>query len=269
MKKLILLGAFACFFTSIQAQTKTLGPFLVKKIDVVAGNEQDRLNDMGADYFMNQIKNPNFTLRNVEMSDQDIVSGVCENPHWRFGVTLVAPGLKALEWRNAIVWMPNRIDAVTYRTGDDDYWNNYQDSEYVNFSQTQSEIALESALSLNLIHLGPFNLYGGVGSNAGFSYDNTIYVSGSNVVREDINAGNASDVFNDSGAEGFYNESYETKTNFNHRVFVQGGASVVLFRRVELGLELRRGVGYRVVGSAPTAFTNLMSAGFSARLLLK
>ncbi len=272
MKKLILLIAFGCFLSTLQAQSKTLGPFLVKKIDVVAGTERDMLNDMGADYFMNQIDDPNFSLANRELDDQDIISGVCENPHWRFGMTLVAPGKKGLEWRNAIVWMPNRIDAVTYRatesTTSGDFWGN-NGGDYINFSQTQSEIALESGLSLNLIHIGPFNLYGGFGSNAGFTYDNSIYVHGSNQVREDIDAGNARDIFEGSVSDGHFSERYETKTNFNHRVFLQGGASVVLFRRVELGMELRRGVGYRVVGGAPTAFTNLMSAGFSARLLLK
>lgn len=272
MKKLILFVAFGCFFTTLQAQSKTLGPFLIKKIDVVAGNEQDMLNDMGADYFMNQIEDPNFSLSGMNLEDRDIISGVCENPHWRFGLTLAVPGKSGLEWRNAVVWMPNRIDAVTYRTEDysnnGDYWS-YADGDYVNFSQTQSEIALESALTLNLIHIGPFNLYGGVGSNAGFTYDNRLYVHGSQEVREDIDAGNARDLFDTSASDGYFNESYETKTNFNHRVFLQGGASVVLFRRVELGMELRRGVGYRVVEGAPTAFTNLMSAGFSARLLLK
>lgn len=285
MKKLLLLAILFSLSLNLSAQEgKHIGPFKIKKIDVMVGIDSDRINNFDQSYFMNQINNSDFPFEQFNFDNVEHVTAICENPHFRFGLTLDIPNLDRLEWRNAINWMPNRIDQINYfedyTVEHEDQFGNFVDYTHKSMSitQTQSEIALESSMLYTLVDNRVFKVYTGIGSNAGVTYNDHISVYGTGAAEmDDIvidwNQNFSSelvqrpDIENSRTFYNYYNNN--SGSQFNHRLFGQVGGSIIILKRVELGVDFRRGIGYRVIKDAPVTFTNLVSTGLSLRYILK
>ncbi len=265
MKKyLIILSAL--FITSgLFAQSDWyIGKFKVKKIGVSMGADTDMVSNLDGAYFIDQLRDDQIVgINDLDFDNYGFSGGVCENPHWRGSITLGIPGADALEWTNSLVIMPDRLDGVSYNT-----INDAGEWEYLNLTQTQDEVALETSL-LARLDLGPIKLYGGAGTNLGVTFNNMVRVSGTHNDVFDQNAGEFVDIPTRPGNNTWFYDQYDTRKNFNQRVFLQGGGSLVFFKRVELGIEMRYGVGYRAAIGAELRKTNLISAGFTAKWLLK
>lgn len=281
MKKIFLLLSFTFLFISLSAQNgKYLGPFKIKKVDLMLGKDSDRIDNFDPSYFTDQLEsNDEFAIDQVNFQNQDLITATCENPHFRFGLTLEIPNMERLEWRNAINWMPNRIDEITYYEDNSDAYfeefGNLDDyrSTYLFLNHSQSEIALESAVLYKIVDKNKFKVYGGAGSNAGIAYNNNISVYGSNIGQiEGVDLRNEEELNSDPLDHDFYfysNNDQASPNQFNHRLFAQAGASVILWKRLELGVDFRRGIGYRTAQNLPAQFTKLISTGLSARFILK
>jgi hypothetical protein len=124
-------------------------------------------------------------------------------------------------------------------------------------SATNRETALEAVVLRRFEAGKSFRFYTGIGLNGGFSYNGEVRVKGyllDDAVTDVPSQGNEVDLV------------YQQKPSFNQRLFVQAGASVRFFKRMEFGLESRRGIGSRATLDGPFHLTILKSSvGMSLR----
>ena len=244
--------------------------FRISKIDFSLGYETDYVNDMDYQFFVNQMpEGQQARVQDLNFNPGSFYSGICENPSINVGLTLEHSKLKNIEWRNAIAYKPNRVDALTY------YNDSGYGGDYINISATHAEFTLESALIGRLSIFNRLNLYAGVGTNLGVTSPNeTCVFTTLDLTTADISYANAGDLSNQvpdgiwGSGEG-YHDCFSTGMQLNQRVFLQGGVGIVLFQRVEFGLDLKYGVGYRADIGNSIDRTNIVSTNVSVRYLLK
>ena len=259
MKKITLLFALCCIVSFAQAQS-SLGKLFVKKIGISAGFDQDRINNMDMDYMLgtaNGAENSRFL--NSGITGEELYGGVCENPYLRAYVTLGAPALKNTTLDLAVVGVFNRYDGLYYSS--DNYYDD--DYKYVSLNSFSNEVMIEGVVQQALPILSWFKLYGGIGTNLGFTFGNSLSVNGhvSESSVEDNLERNNNDIFSGSYDSDFSYENYDAKNAFSQRIFAEVGTGLTLFQRFETGLFLRRGVGYRNYVGYGMRGVNLFSAG--------
>lgn len=265
MKNLFLFSLLLLFSTPVFSQN-FLG-MKVLKYGLTASNDQDRVSNLDAQYFMNLSKTPLETnLRDQDFSPKNLQSMTCENPALKASVTVLPfQKLQNIQLELGVNAMFNRIDATRYTFnyyGYEAFGNSY------NFDSFSHEVALDAALLYNK-KFGFLNFYGGVGANVGVTFAGSMYMSGT-IYNEVENPGTASD----DPSEGTFTSQnfseYKSIKNVLHqRAFVQGGMSFIMFKRMELGIEARTGVGYRVNEGNPARATHLISGGLVAKWNLK
>lgn len=247
MKQTLIVFLSFISISLISQSTEIKTGFSLKKFTIHAAAEQDMIYGLDYQYFTSQIpSSEDFPLSGVAFDKSDLTSGICENPSLGLELALTHSSFKNIEWRNSINFVKDRIDAIQYNN------NNYWDDDYssVSFTNYHDEISIESALMYDL-KLGPLHLYAGAGTNMGITFNNRMTV-GSEIIRlpQDMPNGDALPTGNESFDEFGLNQiSYSLSPIFTQRIFMQGGAAVVLFKKVELGVEFKRGIGYRTVGS--------------------
>lgn len=233
----------------------------VKKFGISATNDQDRVNDLGASYFQGLSKSEfSSEVMQNEFNPQDITSMICENPSLRAEITVLpfrAMPNVLLNMGTSIMF--NRVENTTYSRNS---------LEHFNFSSFSNEAALDGSLVYNQ-KLWFLNLYGGVGTNLGYTFNGFLHIYG-NYYDETAIVNTGTDGGETSvGKYVSFNESHLMKNSLHQRVFLQGGVAVLFFKRLEIGFEGRRGVGYRFNTGNPLKFTNLVSTGLSVKWNLK
>lgn len=261
-----------CFaISSMTAQSNWhIGKFKVKKIDFSLGYETDYINSMDYGFFVHQMDYlQQAKLAELNFENSDFYSGVCENPSINVGLTLVHPALPSLEWRNAFAVKPNRVDAISYYNRSD------YDGAYINLTGSHAEFTLESAAIFKLSILKLLNLYGGVGTNLGITNNNTTCVFTSfDLTADDISFRNTNEVIDNVPAGTYgsgdgYSDCFQTGSQLNQRAFLQVGAGLVFFKRVEIGLDIKYGVGYRADFGHSIDGTQLVATNLNLRYILK
>lgn len=274
-----LCTSLLCLFFSIHVfcQGHLISPkWKIKSFGISLGYDQDMLTGMDYTYFLSTIQEETrFKYSNLNLNREYVGSMICENPHLRLNLSLLPPGLKNTELNLALVGIAGRIDYVEYVSPNE---ANLEDPEfqYLSFDLTSDEIDLEASF-LKRIPIGrAFNLYGGLGTNLGFTTRNHLYVNGQNILIEEDKVMGFSDIpeLRDDSEEtsfepSYFSEYYHSKTAFSQRLFAQIGFSFAIVNRFEFGLEYRRGIGYRHVGGASTNTTHLQSVGLSTRWILR
>lgn len=258
-------------FVSTQAQSNWhIGQFKVKKVDFSLGYETDYINDMDYSFFVGHMdETQQARLSELNFENSDFYAGICENPSINLGLTLVHPALPRLEWRNALAIKPNRVDGISY------YNNSDYDGAYITMNGRHAEFTLESAGLFKASILGILNLYGGAGTNIGLTTNNeTCVFTSFDLTANDISFRNTNEINNNvpSGQYGSgdgYHDCFNTGSQINQRVFLQVGAGLVFFKRVELGMDIKYGVGYRADFGHSMDGTQLVAVNLSARYILK
>jgi len=269
----ILLLVMLLFFSSnvlIGQSSWYIGKFKVKKIDFSLGYETDYVNGMDYNFFVAQMPEAQQAeLSQLNFQDGEFYSGICENPSISLGLTLVHPSLPKLEWRNSLSYKPNRVDAVSYYNVSD------YSGEYININGTHTEYAIESAAIFKLPVVRSFNLYGGAGINTGITSNNTTCVFTSHDLSvEDISFRNVNEV-NDQAMVGQFDDGqgyadcFDTGSQINQRVFLQVGTGFIMFHRLEFGIDLKYGIGYRADFGQTSDRTNLVATNLNLRYILK
>ncbi len=266
MKKLLLV-VFVLALSLPSFSQDVVGRWKVKRIGVTLGQDQDMINDLSHTYLMNTVRGfPNAQYENIPFAKSDLYSMTCENPNLRVELALLPPRMRNTELRVALSGMFNRIDAVNYQA-----YNPDGGSSTLNFRSHTNEIAAEAVLLKRASLWNTFNFYGGVGTNLGTSFAGNVRVSGSNLVmNEEGDFGASDDAYTNNGYQNYtsFYDYYEVKNGLHQRAFLQGGFSIVFLRRLEIGLEARYGIGYRLIGGQAVG-TNLVAAGFTAKWILK
>jgi len=265
MKKFFFLALAVTICTTTQAQN-FLG-MKIKKYGISASNDQDRVTGLDAQYF-NNLSKTEFSPAFMEgdFPKEAISSMTCENPTFRAEVT-VMPSLKStnLQLNLGTSLMLNRVDATEYS-----FWGSGYDSNVNNieFNSYSNEAALDASLVYHqkLLFL---HFYGGLGTNLGYTFAGNMQVTGT-YANEDEVVYDGSDGGSYSTTEYVsFSENHQMKNSLHQRAFLQGGVSVIFFKRLEFGLEARRGIGYRYNAGNPAKFTNLIAGGLNLRWNLK
>lgn len=273
MKKVILLSLAFVFTCQLFGQKLTISnKWKVKKWGVALGNDLDMLRGIDYTYFLNSADGNTDRYQGMEFSPQDLYSAICENPNLRVELTLLPPGMKNTELNIGIAAMINRVDGAHYRTND---WGNTP-KQYLAFNSYTNELALEGTLRKRWNVLRVLNLYGGVGTNLGMSVGGQVRVSGSNVPVDD-NGNVIRGIGTDGGStsEGattmmeYFDDTFDMKNALHQRVFLHGGLGIICFRRIEIALEGRYGIGYRYFGGDAINTTQLNSLGLTARYIMR
>lgn len=266
MYKYITFSLLLLLSGSLSAQS-FFGGLKLKKVAVSFGTDQDRLQNLNHEYLLNTLReDTEVNFSDIPFESEDLYSMTCENPNIRAEFAMHHPALRNTEIRFAGSAMIGRIDAVKYKTG------NYGDDNYqtLSFQSWTNEVAAEASFVKNG-NLGPLNFYGGAGTNLGYSFGGNVNVEG-DYICVDSN-GNVTDR-RDIQEEGTvvhknYSENIDAKNGLHQRAFLMAGAGITFFKRVELGLEGRRGVGYRAIAGAGVQGTQLHSFGLTAKWVLK
>ncbi len=268
MKNYIAL-LFSLFLVGQLSAQKSfnIGAFKVKKIDFSLGYETDMVNGLNYQYFVDQMPLAQQGLfKSSDFNPQSLYGGICENPSISLGLTFQHAKLPNFEWRNSLAFKADRVDAVSY------YSNDYFGGDFVNFNSRHNEFTAESALLYKLPVTRFLNIYGGVGTNLGFTPKNETCVFSSidfNVV-DDLNYGNIGEV-NQQASNGEYGEfhaCYQTGAQMNQRAFLQGGIGLKFFNKIELGIDLKYGYGYRTDFQNDAIGTNIIATNLSMRYIL-
>ena len=270
MKNYLFLFIAMAIATTASAQN-FLG-MKIKKYGIATTIDQDRVNGLDAEYFSN-LSRDGFqnNLTDQEFSERSIISMTCENPAVRFDITVLPFRAKPnLQLNLGTSIMFNRVDNTNYDWSPafNNFGNTDSNFSRMSFSSYSHEAALEGSL-LYHAKLAFLHFYGGAGTNLGYTFAGNMYVDGSY---------NNDESFEATGVDGGslenndiveFREYHDMKNSLHQRVFLHGGVSVIFLKRLELGVEARRGVGYRYNTGNPLKFTNLVSGGLSLRWNLK
>ena len=265
MKKYLLFIVAISFCQTILAQG--IAGMKIKKFGIVSTFDQDMISGINADYFMSISKDGiNEDLDGVEFLDQDISSMFCENPALRAELTLQPfRKLPNIELNTGASVMFNRNDGSYYNYRFSQFGGNTQNYNSINFSSHSHEVAIDASMVYHH-KFGFLHFYGGVGGNIGMTFLGDMFVNGEYTVPIiDENAAQDEAVMTETR---YFYESHSMKNMLHNRLFVQGAATIILFKRLEVGLEGRLGKGFRLA-SGMAKPTTLNSYGFITRWNLK
>lgn len=241
----------------------------VKKWGISMGMEQDMLDNISHEYLLSTAKGaPDISA----FSDTPLTfyTGTCENPHLRLDLVLAPSFMRNAELHLSALGIFNRVDGATYYQ-----YNENGSSDYLSFYGYGHELGIETAL-VKTAKLGPLRFYGGAGGNLGYSFANNVNVHGSTTATvEDISirsSGFGTAMENLDAwiqQESITDEYYKGKDGFHQRVFLKAGLGISFFKRVELGFDIRKGLGLREYVGAGLKGTNYTSVAFTMKYLLK
>ncbi len=264
MKKILFLFLTIGFCSQMMAQS--IAGMKIKKFGITSTFDQDMINGINADYFRSISKDGiNEDLDEITFADQDISSMFCENPALRAELTLEPfRALPNIQLNTGASLMFNRNDGSYYNFN---FGQQQSNATYnnINFSSYSHEAAIDASLLYH--HKFAFlHFYGGVGTNLGMTFAGKMNVSGNYTITTiDENAASDDPIVTENK---YFEESHDMKNMLHQRAFIQGAATVIFFKRLEVGLEGRLGKGFRVADGMNKA-TTLNSYGLIAKWNLK
>ena len=266
MKNLTLFIAATLITTFLYSQSSTKTPaWKIKKFGLSMGEDMDMLRNMDQNFFLDMIAGDGIpAYSGYTTSYKDVYSSICENPHLRAELVLEPSRWKNTEVRMGLLGIFDRIDAMTFMKDAEDG----SSTNYVNFSAVGHEVGLELSLLKYAELMNAFRFYGGVGSHLAYSFGNTLSISQSSYQTVDDLSFWESEFIPEDGYEDTF-EYYDLKNGIHQRLFLQGGVSVTVFKRVEWGLMYRMGLGYRQPMGTSMRFTTLQSASMMLNYVLR
>ncbi len=256
MKRIATLLIVATFVIKLQAQEAAPypAPFLkFSHIGHALGGDIEMPHGLDYNYLLSTAKDVDFDYEELPFSKGEMTSMKCDNPTVRFNLGFQARFAPKMVILFSLLGIEGRIDEVRYESSPEDPrgW------QYMEVSATNQETALEAVVMRRFEAGKRFRFYTGIGLNGGLSYNGEVRVKGyllDEAVTDVPSVGNEVDLV------------YEQKPSFNQRLFVQAGASIRFLKRMEFGLESRRGFGSRATFDGPFHMTILKrSIGFSLR----
>ncbi len=249
---------------------KKVPKWVIGSIGISLGQDQDRLSNLGSDYFLDMVKSDlNNDYSNLNFEKGDIHSMTCENPNVRLDLSLIPTFARNLELRLGINAISNRIDAISYDWSNQENWDDLRNSSNISFTSYSNEVAAEAAILKTLKVANFLKFSAGLGSNVGTSFNNRLHVYGSEpgvYTAESIDFRSEGDIRgNNWGNNNYYEGDIEMSNGLHHRAYAVGGVGLTFFKRLELGVEGRYGMGYRYNPGAAVQSTRLSSIFMTAR----
>ncbi len=242
--------------SQVSAQLQSAPNWQPARFGVALGGDIDMPHGLGHQYLISTAKDVDFDNSKLPFTHGEMTRMNCDNGTFRLGLSispLLTPGT---EWQFSILDITDRIDMVRYEIGTE----GEADFQWLEVSAENKETAVEAVFIKRDQATKALNFHAGLGTNIGFSHKGKVHVKGLLLDESAIDI--------PSGSQGF-DLTYNQRQSINQRLFLQAGMSVKFLKRMEFGLEFRKGLGYRATLDGPTKFTILKrSLGFSLRCQL-
>ena len=154
----------------------------LKKIGVSVGTDQDMIQGMDHEHFLNQIKGDAPLLyEGLSFEEGTFSSFQCENPQITLNLVFQPNSQKNMEVSFAAFGVWNRIDAASYSNGGYSWDTSDPNYAYLNFNSYSDAAGLQS--SIDFFHpIGNWlRLYAGGGTALEFSFNRDLDIYGQNV----------------------------------------------------------------------------------------
>jgi len=258
MKRILplLLLASTIAGNSFAQAVATAPKWEMARFGIAAGGDIDMPLGLDKEYLLGTAKGVDFDNTNLPFSKGDLTRMNCDNGTFRIGASFLPIRSPKSELQVSLLSIAGRIDMVHYELGEKGR-SNYQSLEV---NAENKETALEVVYLARQQTGKSWNWYGGFGTNIGISHAGKVKVKGR--IADDV-------VSDDPSLGEEFNLTYTQRESLNQRLFLQAGIGLRFLRKLEFGLEFRKGLGYRASFGGPTRLTYLKrSLGFSLRCLL-
>lgn len=230
--------------------------FALSRFGFALGGDIDMPIGLDGDYLLRTADHATISMADVPFETGELTMMNCDNGTARLNFAIAQPGSPYTEWQFSLLGISGRIDMVRYEKGEE----GSPDFQWMEVNATNKESAVEAVHIRHKKSEKPLGFHWGVGSNMGFSHSGKVHVKGLLV------DGSATD---SPSTEQPFEHSYQQRASFNQRLFLQGGMSIRFLKKMEFGLELRKGLGYRASFGGPFQMTFMKrSLGFSLRCKL-
>lgn len=236
-----------------KAQSNGLG---LSRFGFSIGGDIDMPIGLDGDYLLSTAERATFSMTDAPFESGELTMMDCDNGTARLNFAFANPAAPYTEWQFSLLGITGRIDMVRYETGEE----GSPDFQWMEVNATNKETAVEVVYLRHKKTEKPLGFHWGVGTNLGLSHSGKVNVKGEYI----------EETASDSPATvQAYEHSYKQRESLNQRLFVQGGISVRFLKKMEFGMELRKGLGYRASFGGPFHATYLKSSvGISLRCKL-
>ena len=207
---------------------------------------------LGHQYLLQTVVHNDFDASSIPFEDGELIRMDCDNGTFRTGASFASANKPNNEFQFALLSIDGRIDMVRYELP--------EDRHFVEVSATNQEIAIEGVYVYREQASKTFSFHVGGGTNVGYSYDGKVHIR---TYYETDSETDTPNTVEETDLE------YDQKNSINQRIFIQGGLGIRFLKKMEFGLILRRGLGYRATLDGPFKFTTLKrSIGLSLNYTL-
>jgi len=265
MKKYILsLLATGLIFTAYSQSAP--GKWMIKKVGISLGQDMDMIQNMDAEFMINSGKGTESSVfRDANFDPRFLEGGFCENPHIRAMVTLGLPGEDRFNVDMGVNAIFNRWDGLYYSNNNQIEGSEFAGFENLNISSMSNEVNFELTLNRQISIERWLTLYSGLGMNSGYAFGGELYLRGATQETMDQNLNRSvGQVWSNFNTSDRHYETYQQRDAFTQRAYATAGIGITFLRRLELGVHLTRGVGYRKHFGSGVKMVNLHSGAFRA-----
>ena len=235
MEKIFTFLVFATLFSSqIYAQ------WSATRVSLSVGGDIEMPHGLDHKYLLSTAVDNDFDASSVPFEDGKLVRMDCDNGTSRISLAFSPLGKPSTEIQFSILNIDGRIDMVRYKLP--------EDGRFAEVSATNEEFALEGVYMHRHQASKTFSFHVGGGMNIGLSHGGKITIKSFYDTDTDTDVPSTTEEID---------LEYNQKNSFNQRLFVQGGMGIRFLKRLEFGIIVRKGMGYRASFDGPFNFTTL------------
>lgn len=200
-------------------------------------------------YLLSTAEDSDLSVDHLPFDEGELTRMDCDNETARISISMAPNGSTTTELQFSLLSIEGRIDMVRYSLP--------EENQFLEVSAENKELALEGVYLKRDQVNRTFTFYYGAGTNIGYSYGGKVKVSGFL---------NDAELTDDPNVAQEVEYLLEQRDGINQRLFAQGGMGIRLLKRIELGLNFRKGFGYRASFGGPFKLTRLKrSIGMSLK----
>ncbi len=243
--------------SQLAAQLETTAPnWQVARFGIAAGGDIDMPHRLDHQYLLRTGRDVDFDHSDLPFSKGEMTRMNCDNGTFRIGLSFSPLRSPGTEVQVSLLDISGRIDMVHYELGT----KGAADYQWLEVNAENKETAVEVVYLKRDQATKVLSFHAGLGTNIGYSHSGKVHVKG--FLLDDAVADNPA-----TGQE--FDLTYNQWEGINQRLFLQAGMGIRFLKKMEFGLEFRKGLGYRASFGGPTHFTILKrSLGFSLRCQL-
>jgi hypothetical protein len=243
-KATTILSLVFCFVSQIFAQAPS-----TSAVSISGGGDIEMPFGLDHSYLSRTAENSDIDVSHLPFDEGKLTRMDCDNGTSRLTFAISPKGSSTTEFQFSLLAIDGRIDMVRY--------NLPEENQYLEVSAENEEVALEGVFLKKDQVNRTFVFYYGAGTNIGYSHAGKVTVKG---YLSDMQ------LTDDPNVAQEIEYIFDQKDGLNQRIFAQAGMGIRFLKRMEFGLNFRKGFGYRASFGGPFRMTRLKrSIGMSLR----